>query len=165
VCCSCDDSEVAHRPGSLLALIAVATLAARYGGDGSDQSKAEYVRKANAVCSESNERVRALGPEPPILTADQADWIEALTESDRSAVAKLRDLEPPESGRATIDAMLSDFERGLGKGETIAEASRAKDDPRFRQAVAGALAALMPAERAATDYGLGECARLGLVVR
>jgi hypothetical protein len=76
------------------------------------------VRKANAVCSESNERVRALGPEPPILTADQADWIEALTESDRSAVAKLLDLEPPESGRATIDAMLSDFERGLGKGET-----------------------------------------------
>jgi hypothetical protein len=77
---------VAHRPGSLLALLAVAALAARCGGDGSDQSKAEYVRKANAVCSESNERVRAL-------------------------------------------------------------------------------AALRPAERAATDYGLGECARLGLVVR
>jgi hypothetical protein len=165
VCRSCDDSKVADHAGSTLALLAVAALAAGCGGDDAELSKAEYAREANAVCSESNERVRAVGPEPPILTATQADWIEPLTESDQAAVAELRDLAPPEPDRARIAAMLSDFERGLGKGSEIASASRAGDDRRFRAAVAVALTALTRAQGRAETYGLDECARLGLVVR
>jgi hypothetical protein len=37
-------------------------------------------------------------------------------QSDEAAVAKLRDLTPPEADRNRIAAMLANFERGLGKG-------------------------------------------------
>jgi hypothetical protein len=44
-------------------------------------------------------------------------------------VAKLRDLTPPEADRNRIAAMLANFERGSARGQEIANASRAGDDP------------------------------------
>jgi hypothetical protein len=40
-------------------------------------------------------RCRKLGPEPPILTSEQADWILELTRIDRETLSDLRALEPP----------------------------------------------------------------------
>jgi hypothetical protein len=56
--------------------------------------------------------------------------------------------------------MLSAFERGLGKGDEIARASRAGDDAAFRSSVDAALDSLTQAQASAAAYGLSECARL-----
>jgi hypothetical protein len=128
-------------------------------------SREQFARQADAICARANEKVRMLGPEPPILTAEQADWILELTKIDRTALDGLRALEPPKGDRRAMASMLSAFERGLGKGEEIARASRAGDDAAFRRNVDAALDALTQAQAAADRYGLEECARLGSVVR
>jgi hypothetical protein len=61
-------------------------------------------RPRDATCADANERVRALGPEPRILTAEQAKWLEQLTAIDSAAVGE-------------VDAAKADFSRA----RTIAE--------------------------------------------
>jgi hypothetical protein len=150
-----------------IAPVALAVLAAVGGCGDSDRalSRHDFIRKANAICSEANEKVRALGPEPPILTDEQADWIEQLTKIDRTATERLDALQPPDAAKHPIASMLSAFKRGLGKGDDIARASRAGDDAAFRSNVEAALNSLTQAQASAAAYGLSECARLGRVVR
>jgi hypothetical protein len=152
---------------SAIAPVALAVLVAAGGCGDSDRalSKHDFVREANAICREANEKVRALGPEPPILTDEQADWIEQLTKIDRTATERLDALQPPDAGRRRIASMLSAFEHGLGKGDEIARASRTGDDAAFRSSVKAALNSLTQAQASAAAYGLSECARLGRVVR
>jgi hypothetical protein len=97
------------------------------------------------------------------LTAGQADYVAALTAIAEEAVEELGKLEPPEEDRRAIKTMLSAFERGLAKGKEIAKASRAGDDPAFREAVAAGVRELGTAWLEADLYGLDDCARLGRV--
>jgi hypothetical protein len=152
---------------SAIAPVALAVLVAAGGCGDSNRalSRHDFVREANAICGEANEQVRALGPEPPILTDEQADWIEQLTKIDREATEKLDLLQPPDAAEHPIASMLSAFERGLGKGDEIARASRAGDDAAFRSSVDAALDSLTQAQASAAAHGLSECARLGRVVR
>jgi len=128
-------------------------------------SPEQFADKADAICIDANDKVRRLGPEPPILTIEQADWLIRLTTIDRSALDRLRALRPPAEKRRAMASMLALFARGLGKGEAIARASRAADDAAFRRNVDAALALLARAQAHARRSGLDECARLGTVVR
>jgi len=60
---------------SKLAPVALALLVAAGACGDNDHalSRHEFLGKANAICGEANEKVRALGPEPPILTDEQAE--------------------------------------------------------------------------------------------
>jgi uncharacterized membrane protein YccC len=135
------------------------------GGGESELSAQGFARKADSICAQANSKVRVLGPEPPILTTKHADWLMDLTKIDRSALDELRVLSPASNERRAIAVMVSLFERGLGRGEAIAQASRAGDDASFRTNVDAAVDLLTQAQDYADRYGLDECARLGTVVR
>jgi hypothetical protein len=124
-----------------------------------------FAQQANDACSDANERVRALGPEPPILTAEQAHWLETLTRIDRETIATLRALEPPEDERGPISSMLTGFERGLAHGVAIARASREDDFPTLRSEVDAANVEFGRARTIAEQHGLDQCALLGRVDR
>jgi hypothetical protein len=145
-------------------IVVVASLVA-LSGCGDTGSGAEFSDRAADICIRANDDVRTLGPEPPILTARQADWIESLTEIDSIAVRRLRRLEPLERDRGSIVEMLSAFERGLSYGDDIARASRMGNDAEFRAAVFAALEWLDKARAIAADHGLDACAQLGSVKR
>jgi hypothetical protein len=146
----------------LVALVALLALTACGSGGLSPE---RFAQEANAICTSANDEVRMLGPEPPILTIEQADWLMRLTKIDRSALDRLRALRPPAEERRATESMISLFGRGLAKGEAIARASRAADDAAFRRNVDAALALLRQAQAYARRYGLDECARLGTVAR
>jgi predicted Zn-dependent protease len=148
-----------------LAVLAGMLAVAACGGSEGALSREQFAREANEICVRANEKVRMLGPEPPILTAEKADWILELTKIDRAALEGMRALEPPKGERRAMASMLSSFARGLGKGGEIARASRAGDDAAFRRNVDAPLDALAQAQTSADRYGLVECARLGRVVR
>jgi hypothetical protein len=147
--------------------MAVAVLLALTGCSGgeSELSPQQFAREANSVCANANSKVRMLGPEPPILTTKQADWLMDVTRIDRSALDELRALSPASNEQRAIAVMFSLFERGLERGEAIAQASRAGDDASFRRNVNAAVDLLTQAQAYADRYGLDECARLGTVVR
>lgn len=54
------------------------------GARGNGISRVQFAREANAICAQGNETVRKHGPEPPILTSEQADWILELTRGRRA---------------------------------------------------------------------------------
>jgi hypothetical protein len=144
----------------------VAALALVTGGcTDDDATTSDFVTAAESVCADANDAVRALGPEPPILTPRQAAWILELTRLDRSAVDRVEALPVPPSERRTIDRMLVQFRAGLEQGEVIARSSRAGDDEAFRAAVTQSLRHLGAAQLDALALGLSECARLGRVSR
>jgi len=140
----------------LVAPVVVAACSGSGGGFGD---------RANSVCAAANEQVAALGREPRILTADQADWLEQLTRIDRAALEELRGLEPPEDERADVAAMNASFGRGLGRADEIARASRAGDFATFRSEVDAALVDLRRGQALARKHGLDDCARLGRLDR
>jgi hypothetical protein len=144
----------------VLFVAAVVVLLAACGG-----SAGGFAEQANDACAAANEEVRALGPEPRILTAEQADWLEELTRIDRGAVAKVRALEPPSEERAAISSMLSGFQRGLARGAAIERASRRGDFPALRSEVDAANVDFSRARAIAHEHGLAECALLGRVDR
>jgi hypothetical protein len=144
----------------LLVLSALAVLLAGCGGSGGG-----FADHASASCADANEHVRALGPEPQILTAAQANWLGRLTAVDRVAVTRIRALDVPEDERATVSSMLSGFDRGLARGAAIARASRRGDFPALRREVDAANADFSRARTMAEQYGLHECAQLGRVDR
>src|SRR6266545_518885 len=113
---------------SAIAPVVLAVLVAAGGCGASNRalSRHDFVREANAICGEANEQVRALGPEPPILTDEQADWIEQLTKIDRKATEKLDALQPPDAAKHPIASMLSAFERGLGNESTASTSSASR---------------------------------------
>jgi hypothetical protein len=150
-----------------LALVTSVVLVPLTGCGGTDDglSHQQFARAADAICARANEEVRMLGPEPPILTAEQADWLMELTRIDRSALDRLRALRPADDQRRTVALMIALFDGGLGKGEAIARASRAANDAAFRRNVDAALDLLTQAQAYAGRSGLTECARLGTVVR
>jgi len=144
----------------LLVVSAVAVVLAGCGGSGGG-----FADQANAACADANGHVRALGPEPQILTAAQADWLETLTAIDLAAVAKVRALEVPEDDRAAVSSMLSGFDRGLARGAAIERASRTGDLPALRGQVDAANADFSRARTIAEQLGLDQCAQLGRVDR
>jgi hypothetical protein len=147
--------------------VAVAMLLALTGcgGKESELSPQGFAQKADSICAQANAKVRVLGPEQRILTTKHADWLMDLTTIDRSALDELRGLRPANNERRAIAVMVSLFERGLGRGEAIAQASRVGDDASFRTNVDAAVDLLTQAQEYADRYGLDECARLGTVVR
>src|SRR5215211_3938653 len=58
-----------------LAVLAGMLAVAACGGSEGALSREQFAREANEICVRANEKVRMLGPEPPILTAEKADWI------------------------------------------------------------------------------------------
>jgi hypothetical protein len=147
--------------------VAVAMLLALTGcgGKESELSPQGFAQKADSICAQANAKVRVLGPEQRILTTKHADWLMDLTKIDRSALDELSVLSPASNERRAIAVMVSLFERGLGRGEAIAQASRVGDDASFRTNVDAAVDLLTQAQDYADRYGLDECARLGTVVR
>ena len=86
-------------------LVAIAMLGAACSDDGT--TKDEFVARADAIGREANDRVRALGAEPPILTPAHATWLVALTESDNAVLDRLHELERPPSDLATIGTVVT----------------------------------------------------------
>ena len=148
-----------HRRIGAAVTAAVATTCSCGGG----VSTTDFIERADAICADANRRVEALGPEPSILTDEQARWVERVAEIGRGAVADLRVLRTPAGDRETIGAMLEGFDGGFAGADAIAAASRAGDDAAFRQAAAAALDRLQDGRSEASRYGLDACSRLGRV--
>jgi hypothetical protein len=141
-------------------MAALVVVLAGCGGSGE-----AFAEQADEACAAANQQVRALGPEPQVLTAEQADWLEELTRIDRRAVARLHALDIPADALVRFKSMLGRFELGLAHGAAIARASREDDFPTLRSEVDAANVDFSRARAIAEEQGLDECALLGRVDR
>jgi hypothetical protein len=153
------------RHANCTAAAIVAFGAASLTGCGGDSTEPAFSVQAEAVCADANRAVRALGPEPRLLTLVHARWVERVMKISLDAVEELRTLRPPEQARKNVDAMLAAFQAAYASGDEIARLSRRGDEQGFRAAVASSVEQLRKAQLAAAELNLDSCLRLGVPSR
>ncbi len=134
-------------------------------GCGGDTTAPAFSAQAEAVCADANRAVRALGPEPRLLTPVHARWVERVMRISLEAVEELRTLRPPAQDRESVNAMLAAFEAVYANGDEISRLWRRGDEQGFRAAVASSVEQLRKAQLAAAELNLDSCLRLGVPSR
>ena len=135
-------------------------------GGGSGMSKADYVRKGNAICADQKHDVDALQtPDVDVqsndLTKTQltevADFFEAGVRIQRATVTKLRGLGYPKGDRATLTKVYDQADEGADEMEAAGNAARAGDVSKMRPALEQGTNDLDAAQHAINAYGLDKC--------
>ncbi len=133
-------------------------------GDGStevtasaDVEKPTYIKKADAVCNQSNTRVergwedfvKSRGGDPAEAfegeEAENAFATTVILPEKQRQVDELKELTAPEADRDEVEAILAAYQEGIDIGEA---------DP---QAVMSTQGVFKYAAKTAEDYGLREC--------
>ena len=129
-------------------------------GDGDDRlSREEYVRQADAICADYEERLARLGD--PASIADLATVAGRALPIAREGVARLRELRPPEELARRVDQWLERNERNVALVGELREAARSGDVTHVQE-VASALADNeRAADALAGRIGLEACAEAG----
>jgi len=134
-----------------LAMAAVFVLSACGGGGSESLSKADYVRKGNAVCGKwqqaRGERFSQVSAEvkPPITEAKREKAILKVLEPYEDAIAGLKELSPPSGEEQQVEAMIEAMEEAM---------ARTQSDP--RSAITSGLA-FRKSNKMLETYGLKEC--------
>lgn len=110
----------------VLVCFAMAALVAACGG-GSGLTKAEYVRRANTVCRDAAEAVKAL--ELP----DRADVTKMpkaaanIVEAQRDALDRLRAIKPPKEARPEVTKWIALVDQTIDQAEVSAKSQQDGD--------------------------------------
>jgi hypothetical protein len=146
-----------------LAVAVIAALAACENVPGRDEtsdpplSKDAFVRRANAICRESQTEAQAL-PAPSL--ADQVAVEASIREAaavQRRAVRRLRSLEPPETDAPGVKNWLGLAGDAIAEMESLADAVAAGDRAAMEEAIARGDELTSDAEAFTAAYGLHDC--------
>ena len=150
------------RPTAILTLVAVLATVAQLGcgEDGDEQAKAEFVRRASAICERNKENAgraveRALpdlGFTPPSGREAQRLLEVALVHIRRSG-AEIDELEPPPGDEDVIDAYLHSYRAATAEMEAIAT-DRARTTDLMRGTIVDPFT---EADQMLGEYGVEKC--------
>jgi len=141
---------------AVVTLLALVPAACR--GGGGRLSKPDFIGKANAICSDSNAKIKSLTH--PDLADPQATpgAIRRVIAIQRHALARLRALRPPEKDEPAIKKWLGLVERELHQTESEVRALERGDRDEVNRANAKSAALDSAAAELAIGYGLKRCA-------
>lgn len=127
------------------------------GGGGGGLSKAEYVERANAICTAAKAELGKLAQPTTRQAAD--DFIVESKAISEKAVMRLRALEPPTEIAADVSRHNDLLDRQLAKVDELLAALRAGDRQRYA-AVDGEIATLTrQGDDLAAKIGIDACGR------
>jgi hypothetical protein len=145
---------------ALVPLAAALALVGCGGGGGGDRlSKAEFVSQADAICTEYEAKLNALGTPQ---NADQlAEFAEKAVPIAREGRDELGELRPPEDLQETYDAWLEQGDRAIEIVEDLRDAAEDGDTAEIQRIAQEAEAADSEANRLAGQLGLEACGASG----
>jgi hypothetical protein len=122
-------------------------------------SKAEWIAAADAICAEDNAEL-ALIPEPQ-TPEEAAEAGARAIQVQRTGLAEVRALVPPQGDEAVVGEILDSVEAVLDWSEEFIEALVAGDDAKAEELHAEGERLTEEAIRLAEEYGLQECVTSG----
>jgi hypothetical protein len=146
------------RSRTLGGLVALATMAlvAGCGGD-SGPSKAEFVKKADALCAQTN---KAHPPKPAPKNAKEAAAIWTEEGAIRRDLDKrLKDLDVPDKAKSDFDAYNAGTEKILGAIDKMAADAKAGNEKKFGVDQKAFDTAAAEREKSAIKLGFKTCGR------
>lgn len=152
----------------LFALLLLSVAIAGCGGDdddGSGLSKEDYIARADAVCTDANEKEIALGT-PAAGDREHPKYKEPRFQRKflaigRETLADLRKLEPPEGDEDEVAKIISSLERLYAALADRFAALRADDGPAATAAISAYDLAYTDVGSAAGGYGIVACQGVG----
>lgn len=125
-------------------------------------TREEAIERADALCAQAAERSDELVDELDLSDpADQRALDERSLEIERDLADGLATLAPPADERPTFDRFAVSVDLAADLREDGLEAVAVGDQQAADQAVAQLAVVVQEGQRAAVDYGLRECARIG----
>ena len=141
----------------MVIVVALGILGACSGGGG--MTKADYVRRANAVCRSTAKQIAVL--EIP-GRADVESMPQAAAEVvavQRRSLDRLRDIKPPKKDREQVAKWIALVDQTIDQAELSASSQRDGDIPRAMTANVNGAALDRRADELAKRYGLTVCVR------
>jgi hypothetical protein len=144
---------VSRRAASLAAFVAVL---AGCGGSSHNDSKRDFVNRADAICAGYTHKVQAL--HAPTTFAQTAAYAKVAGRAFAESLTQLRALQAPAALEATYESWLVLADQSLQRVRALERAARAHDSVTIQRLGVEAKAAQARSDQAATQLGLTECA-------
>lgn len=138
-------------------IVVAVTLLALPGCSDGGLSKEEFIQQADSICREAEERTERI--EPPRTPEGLADFVDEAERITGELLADLRELEPPDEGRETIDRLLQRIEDALATLPELKEAAQNRAASRIQELGQELQQASSEANEIAQGYGLEICGR------
>jgi hypothetical protein len=121
-------------------------------------SRAEYLARANAICSQMNTQISFLiDPSDPVQTNPVA--VDGVADLSAQALRELRSLPTPPSGQARLAAIFTSVDRLIALIRSEARALRGGQDALARRLDARVVSASREANALSNAYGLTACGK------
>jgi hypothetical protein len=136
---------------------AVATLAVGCGGGSGRLSKAEYAKRADAICTKYNAELKALAR--PTGISQLPAYVDKALPLARKGDDELRALKPPKDEEKTAKEWLEQNDSVVGSMARLRDAAKKGDRTGIQTALNEATAANRTANGLARRLGLEVCAQ------
>ena len=144
----------------VVAALALAATAACAGGDDDDsQTRADFQRKADAICLDAQSKLQAI-PSPETF-GDFPLWARQYVPVARKQVERLRNLDPPAGDEETFTQFVDAMASGVEIVNEIGRAVQRGQAQRARQLIGESQTAIGEAQRQANALGLQICSPAG----
>jgi hypothetical protein len=138
-------------------VVGAVLLAAGCGGGGGRLSKDEYAKRADAICTKYNAKLRALAR--PTSISELPAYVDKALPLARKGDAELRALKPPNDEEQTAKEWLGQNDSVVGSMERLREAAKKNDRAGIQAALTEASSANRTANGLARKLGLSVCAQ------
>jgi hypothetical protein len=139
-----------------LALVVV-SVAAGCGGGSERLSKAEYAKRADAICTKYNAKLKALAR--PTGISELPGYVDRALPLARKGDDELRALKPPKDEEQTAKEWLDQNDSVVGSMERLRDAAKKGDRGGIQTALNEATSANRTANGLARQLGLDVCAQ------
>jgi hypothetical protein len=140
---------------AVLLLVPVFILSACDGGDGI--TRADYVRRANAVCRDGAKQVAVLQIPGRADVASMPRAAAEVVAVQRRSLARLKRIRPPKEARAEITKWIALVDQTIDQAEVSAESQRDGDISRALTANVNGTSLDQRADELAESLGLESC--------
>jgi hypothetical protein len=137
--------------------LAVVGLAAGCGGGGGRLSKDEYAKRADAICTKYNAKLKALAR--PTGIGELPAYVDKALPLARKGDEELRGLKPPKDEEQTAKEWLDQNDSVVGSMERLRDAAKKGDRAGIQTALNEATSANRTANGLARQLGLKVCAQ------
>jgi hypothetical protein len=134
----------------------VVLLVAACGGSGG-MTKADYVKRANAVCRDAAKRVAALEIPGDDNVTEMPKAAAAVVQVQRAALERIRDIKAPKRDRSEIARWIALVDQTIDQAEVSAQSQKDGDITRAVTANVNGAALDRRADELARTYGLRTC--------
>jgi hypothetical protein len=137
--------------------VVLAVVVAGCGGGSGRLSKAEYAKRADAICTKYNAKIRALGR--PTAIGGLPAYVDKALPLARKGDDELSALKPPKDEERTAKEWLDQNDSVVGSMERLRDAAKKGDRAGIQTALNEASSANQTANRLARRLGLSVCAQ------